>query len=237
MNGLIANNNRFSGNGDQALTQPAQPAPTPAPAAQKLTDRQQEVMDGIQHKANIIRDVAFPAAMAAAIPVSHEVGPASFKVYLDGLRKDAGNPTDPVEIMLVEQLALAHHRVAQLHVQAEQSKTIDEAKVFTVAAARLTGELRRLALALNQYRQPVPKRSFTLIKQQNLSRAGQQVAYLDRANENQAQVPFDDRAAKLTNTEALRIGVEPATQNTKPEERNELRPQDDPLHAASKHSS
>jgi hypothetical protein len=209
MNGLVPLNNRLSGNGDRALAQ--QPTPVaPAPqAARKLTPEQQAVMDRVQSKADTIRDMAFPAAMAAAIPVANDVGTAAFKVYRDGLMKEAGSPTDPVEIMLVEQLILAHHRVAQLHAQAEKCKIVEEAKVYMMAAVRLTGELRRLALALSQYRQPIPRRQFTLIRQQNVSRAGQQIAYLDRRNEPQPQVPFNDGGGKLGSVKAPPIGRNP----------------------------
>ena len=210
MNGIVPQQNRTPRTGDQALLQQARSElPTAPPAGQKLTAEQQVVMDRVQRKADIIRDLAFPAAMATAIPVSKEIGTAAFKVYRDGLLKQAGSPTDPIEVMLIEQLALAHHRTAQLHAQAEQAKSVEESKVFTMAAVRLTGELRRLALALSQYRQPAPRRQFTLIKQQNLSRTGQQIAYLDQANESQAQVPFDGGGGKLGSTEALQISSSP----------------------------
>jgi hypothetical protein len=223
MNGLIPQQDRVPKNGDLALAQQVRPELAAAsPTERKLTAEQQVVMDRVQHKANVIRDLAFPAAMAGAIPVAKDVGTAAFKVYRDGLVKEAGSPTDPVEIMLIEQLALAHHRVAQLHVQAEQAKSVEEAKVFTMAAVRLTGELRRLALALSQYRQPLPKRQFTLIKQQNLSRAGQQIAYLDRENESRAQVPFDGGGGKLGSTETRKVSSSPDPNGSVSQEQQRL---------------
>jgi hypothetical protein len=211
MNGLVPEQSRAPRSGNQALGQQVKPeSAATSPTPRQLTAEQQAVMDRVQHKANIIRDVAFPAAMAGAIPVAKDVGTAAFKVYRDGLLREAGSPTDPVEVMLIEQLALAHHRIAQLHVQAEQAKGVEESKVYTMAAVRLTGELRRLALTLSQYRQPVPKRQFTLIKQQHLSRAGQQIAYLDRGNESQSQIPCDGGGGKLGSTAARKIGSSPA---------------------------
>ena len=209
MNELIPQDDHFSASGNRALVQPAEPESPAAALARNLTPEQQVVMDRVQSKADIIRDIAFPAAMAAALPIAKDIGTAAFKLYRDGLLKQAGSPTDPIEVMLIEQLALAHHRIGQLHVEAEQAKSVEESKVFTMAAARLTGEFRRLALALSQYRQPLPRRQFTLIKQQNLSRAGQQIAYVDRRNESEAQIPFDDGSGKLANTEALKIGNSP----------------------------
>ncbi len=118
MNGLVPQENRALDSGDQVLVQQAGPESAATPATQrKLTAEQEAVMERVQRKTDTIRDLAFAAAMAAAIPMAKDIGVAAFKVYRDGLLKEAGSPTDPVEIMLVEQLALAHHRVAQLHAQ------------------------------------------------------------------------------------------------------------------------
>ena len=38
----------------------------------------------------------------------------AFQLYVEQLKQDAGNPRDPAEQMLIEQLALAHHNVARL---------------------------------------------------------------------------------------------------------------------------
>ena len=59
--------------------------------------------------------------------------------------------------MLLEQLALAHFRIAQLHVCAGTAKSIEGAKVYNSVTARLWGEFRRTALALRAYRAHVPE--------------------------------------------------------------------------------
>ena len=43
--------------------------------------------------------------------------------YLTQLRRDAGDPADPIERMMIEQIALAHHKVGELYFRArcEQS--------------------------------------------------------------------------------------------------------------------
>lgn len=165
--------------------------PSPQPAASKLTAQQQAALEKATRDGNIVRDLAFPAAMASAMPISKEVSASGVKLFLDGIVRDSGATTDVVERMLVEQLALAHQRVAQLHVRAEQAKSPEAAKVYLTAAIRLTGELRRLALALRLYRDPTPKRSFTVIKQQNLAAGRQQVAYVAQAD-LQRQIPFNE---------------------------------------------
>lgn len=165
---------------------------------QPLTADQRAALDKAQKRADIVRVAAFPAAMSLAIPIGKETGAAGFKLYLDGLLRDTGNPADPIERMIVEQLALAHHRIGQLHVQTERAKTADEAKVYAAAAVRLTGEFRRLALALRQYHQPMPKRSVAFIRQQNLSAGNQQVAYLGQAPAQEQQIPLIDGGNEQT---------------------------------------
>lgn len=74
------------------------------------------------------------------------------QVYLRQLLEDAGSPVDPIERMLIEQLALAHHNIGRLHMRAAAAREPEEHKVLNAAAARLMGEFRRSALALKFYR-------------------------------------------------------------------------------------
>ena len=155
--------------------------PSPASGTRRLTAQQQVAQANAERQADIIQDAVFAAGMAGSIPVGNGVGAGGFKIYLDRLLKEAGNPTDPLERMLVEQIALAHQRVAQLHIQAAAASTADEVKQYMSVAIRLTGELRRLALGVKQYRQPAPTKKFMVVKQQNLSTGPQQVAYLEQS--------------------------------------------------------
>jgi len=147
--------------------------------------------------------------MAGSVPVGNDVGPSGFKVYLDRLLKDSGNPSDPIERMMIEQLALAHHRIAQLHVQAAEADTVDAAKQYMSVAIRLTGELRRMSLAIKQYRQPTTTKQFTVIKQQNVATGDQQVAYLDQSTgeSDGNKVPLEHSANELT---SKRLSNEPS---------------------------
>ncbi|MBM4072097.1 MAG: hypothetical protein FJ271_24700 [Planctomycetes bacterium] len=81
-----------------------------------------------------------------------------FKLYLDDIMKSAGNPTDPIERMLIEQLVLAHHNIGRLHVAAATARNAEEANVYNAATARLTAEFRRSALALRTYRMPLAEK-------------------------------------------------------------------------------
>ena len=76
----------------------------------------------------------------------------AFQLFRQALLRDAGNPSDPIEVMMIEQLALAHFGIGRLQVR---SCSADNAK-WTIAYAdsttRLLGEFRRCTLALEQYR-------------------------------------------------------------------------------------
>jgi hypothetical protein len=71
--------------------------------------------------------------------------------YVTDLLQEAGNPSDPVERMLVEQLVLAHHKIGSLHAEAAGAKGT-AAALCNAAAARLMAEFRKSALALKTYR-------------------------------------------------------------------------------------
>ena len=76
----------------------------------------------------------------------------AFALFRDKLLEDAGAPTDPIEVMLIEQLALAHFTIGRMHIKA---CSMDNAKLcvaFTDAATRLLGEFRRCSIALEDFR-------------------------------------------------------------------------------------
>jgi len=183
---------------DQVPARQGDPPP-PSPPHLRLTALQRAALEKAERQADIIRNVAFPSVMASEIPINKEVGASGFRIYLDKLLKDAGNPTDPIERMMVEQLAMAHHRIGQLHVQVEQARTAEEAKVYSAAAVRLTGEFRRLALAVRLYRQPISTKHFTVVKQQ--------IAYLDQAG-SPGEVPL---IREDTQQGSKRLGYVPQT--------------------------
>jgi hypothetical protein len=76
----------------------------------------------------------------------------AFKLFRDKLVADCGNPTDPIEVMSIEQLILCHMHSGLLHCKAANSGCVDSAAVYLSAAARLAGEFRRSSLALQAYR-------------------------------------------------------------------------------------
>src|SRR5947209_4928287 len=126
----------------QEATAVAADAPPPPPTAEQ--------------KAQNLRATGMAAYLYGAL--SPLLGQAfdveTSKHYLDAFLKEAGAPTDPVERMLLEQLALAHHVIGRLHVRAGSRESLEEVKAYHTAAARLMGEFRRHTLALKCYREP-----------------------------------------------------------------------------------
>ena len=77
---------------------------------------------------------------------------ASCRAYLHDLLKDAGDPTDPLARMMIEQLALAHHAIGRLHVRAATRQGLAEVIAYHAALARLMNEFRKTSLALQGLR-------------------------------------------------------------------------------------
>jgi hypothetical protein len=76
----------------------------------------------------------------------------AFKEYRDRLLEDCGNPTDPIEVLIIEQIVLAHFNIGRLQFKAATAEGAEAAKVYGGLAAQLLGELRRTSLALQGYR-------------------------------------------------------------------------------------
>jgi hypothetical protein len=82
---------------------------------------------------------------------------ASFRIFRDQILVDYGQPADPVTVMLLEQLALAHLNVGQLLGKASSASSVECSAVYLAATARLLAEFRRTALALPAYREAVQR--------------------------------------------------------------------------------
>lgn len=166
----------------------------PPPIPEGLSPQQQQeflIKHGIAHNLKHKTGASYLYAVAARI-VGPDVSPESFVVYLDQLLAEGGHPTDPIERMLIEQIALAHHNIGRLYVRAASAETLDQVKVYNAAAANLLAEFRRAALALKKYREPTPPKNFMLVKQQNIAQ-NQQVGFLDNesgAEEQTSNIPL-----------------------------------------------
>ena len=54
----------------------------------------------------------------------------AFIAYLEKFLEEAGGPTDPIERLLLEQLAFAHHNTGLLYIDAAAATAIEEARVL-----------------------------------------------------------------------------------------------------------
>jgi hypothetical protein len=131
-----------------------------------------------EQQAQLLKTHAYPAFMASVVGASFAglVESARYVAFLDQVMHDAGNPSDPIERMLVEQLSLSHLHIGLLHTKAATSRTADVAKTYLSAANRMQAEFRRDALALKELRSPNRTKSFTVVKQANVAAGDQQVA-------------------------------------------------------------
>ena len=86
---------------------PGQPTPTTT-----------EVLRPAEHFAGHLRETAVPlflqATLRRALP---QVDLVAFKLYRDQFLADCGNPTDPIEIILIEQIVMAHLITGHLQVK------------------------------------------------------------------------------------------------------------------------
>ena len=105
-------------------------------------------------QADHLRDMLSPIALYGSVSQSHggQLSPDAYAKYLRDLVADCGSPRDPIEKMIVEQLVLAHANIGRLYVKSGMAGQHEESIAFAAAAGRLTGEFRRLSLALTEYR-------------------------------------------------------------------------------------
>jgi hypothetical protein len=113
-----------------------------------------------QEKAEHLRQVAdcFFLQGSMRSPDGPNFDVQTFKVYLDDLLKGSGASSDPIEQMLVHQLAQAHFAIGRLHVRSSGSRGTVEAVAYVAAAARLMAEFRRTSLALQAYREAAARK-------------------------------------------------------------------------------
>jgi hypothetical protein len=124
------------------------PSVAQGPEAAQRADQERR-----SQQARTIREGLFPSLVATAIGHAKFFESSAYKVFLDQFVNDAAESPDPIERLLIEQLALAHFRIGDLHCSAAASgEGIDAVKVYASAASRLLGEFRRSVLALKAYR-------------------------------------------------------------------------------------
>lgn len=177
--------------------------------------------------AAVVSELFIAGALAAVIGDS-KLTKAGVKLAYDAYIAAAGNPADPIERMLVEQMLLIHYRLAGIHGQAAHAKTVEAEKILTTMAVRLLGELRRAALAVRQYRLPPGQKTFSVIHQQNVAASGgkQDVQYVDSRPDKETLTARDELSGKPADEgslhefrERVASGQEPGAGCSRPAER------------------
>ena len=103
-------------------------------------------------QASVVKRGITPTALAMVLDMENMIGAAGCRVYLDEMIQESGNPSDPVEIMLLEQLAMCHQYSIQMQALSKKAEGIEAIELYMSGAARLSGEFRKTALALKEYR-------------------------------------------------------------------------------------
>ena len=115
---------------------------------------------------------AFPALILSTVSgatFGRAIDPCAFKAFFDSVLVAAGNPSDPVEAMLIQQLVWAHHQIGNLAGKAAHPATLQEVAIYNQALARILAEFRRSTLALRDYRSGPSAKQVTIVKQQNVA--------------------------------------------------------------------
>jgi hypothetical protein len=76
----------------------------------------------------------------------------AFKILRDDLLAAAGRPNDPLEVMMIEQVALAHFNIGRLQLASATARSLEAVKTFGYLAIGLSGEFRKSVLTLADYR-------------------------------------------------------------------------------------
>ena len=103
-------------------------------------------------QASVVKRGITPTALAMVLDMENMIGAAGCRVYLDERIQESGNPSDPVEIMLLEQLTMCHQYSIQMQALSKKAEGIEAIELYMSGAARLSGEFRKTALALKEYR-------------------------------------------------------------------------------------
>jgi hypothetical protein len=163
------------------------------------------------NQALVIKETFAPSILASI--TSGHLGtlasPAGFKKFADDYLVASGNPTDPAEIMLCQQLLWSHHRIGQLLVASAAATSPELVEAYNSAAVKLMAEHRRSTMALREYRAPVSAKQVTLVK--NVAAGNQQVAVMqgDGAASRPGKKPDDTQL--VSNDGVLADDKQPTT--------------------------
>jgi len=165
------------------------PKETPPSIPEGLTpEQEQEFLQtmGIAHNLQYRSAGLYLRASTSHLMGRHK--PAEpFVGLVNQLLAQSGSPADPVERMLIEQVAMANFVIGELYARAAAADSVERMEIFYKTAARLLGEFRRSAFALKRYQEPAPTGSVR-IAQQNIA-AHQEVALVSHTPDAGKRTP------------------------------------------------
>lgn len=135
----------------------------------------------------MIADLHISLCFDRIVGMENVASPKAARRYVEQLLAEAKRTDDPIESMMIQQLVMAHHRVANLYVNAATAKNVDACETYSAMAQRLLAEFRRLALALREYRSPATGKQTTVVhridrvEQLNHAEGTQDVSYAKAA--------------------------------------------------------
>jgi hypothetical protein len=106
----------------------------------------------LNRQASVIQNICFASQALAALSLDDTATVSAMRLVLAQFREEAGSPSDPVEKLLLDQLVVAHLKVAELYAQAAETPTLEFKQLYAGAAARLLGAICQLVTTLTTYR-------------------------------------------------------------------------------------
>ena len=112
----------------------------PEPGDGQPPQEQTEVIAADEHHAGHLRQTVPSIFMFASLSQAFKIiDQRAYKIYRDDLLADCGNPTDPIEIMIIEQLALAHFGVGLLSCKAANAGKVEAVGVYCRSGSEADG--------------------------------------------------------------------------------------------------
>lgn len=142
-------------NADETSPAPPKAMRNPLDSAQITPETLATLASQAEHKAKVINGAAGATYLCATVHQSMLGYGDGFAVmaYREQLLKDAGNPSDPLEIMLIDQITMAYHNLGFLNSRAVHAKEHSIAVMYYSTQCRLLAEFQRLFGTLETYRQ------------------------------------------------------------------------------------
>lgn len=127
-----------------------------------------------------LRDLPVYNALQRVLkPIFGNIHATRLDAYLEDLLERCACEDDPILQRMVLQFELACQQVTVLETRAADGATLDITVTYSRLAERLRAELRRMALAIRQYRAPTSKSTTVVhrIEQLNMADGDQRVNY------------------------------------------------------------